>query len=257
MMPEKEEVLMELGLSINEAKVYVALVRLGANTAGKIANQCKLHRTNVYDALERLQEKGLVSFITQNDTKLFEAADPKSLPKLIEERQAKLEAIMPQLLLDKQMAKSTSAHIHEGVKAFRLMIFNILNYNKPISMFGIPKHASSTTNFVDLFHKARTAKKIMMKHLYNENATERMEHLNKMPYTEAKYLPQQFNSPISTVICGDEVLFVHWDDPFTTIRIESKPLAEVYQNYFELLYHDAKFPHEIAEAGAAKARKAK
>ncbi len=239
----KEDVLQDLGLSVNESKVFVALLNLGATTAGKIAEKCKLHRTNVYDALERLCEKGLASFILKDETKLFEAAEPQSLTRLVEERRAKLDSIMPQLLLDKQMAKKASAHIFEGMKAWRMALFNLLNYNKQVYMYGIPKFASEVSlGFIELFHKTRIARKIPMKHIYNENAKDRIKYLNSMSLTEAKYLPQQFNSPVSTIVCGKEILIMHWDDPYTFIRIENEPLAEAYRNYFELMYKQAIFP---------------
>lgn len=246
----KEEVLQELGLSINEAKVYVALLNLGATTAGKVAEKCKLHRTNVYDALERLGEKGLASYIIKDETKLFEAADPESLAKLIEERKAKLEAVMPQLLLDKQLSKKTSAHIYEGTKALKLAFYNLLKYNKPIHIYGLPKHAPEMVkSFIDLFHKTRIQKKILMQHIYNENAQERIKYLNSLDYTEAKYLPHQFDTPISTLTCGDEVLIIYWLEPLTFIRIESKQLADTYKKYFEVLYATAEIREHHSKRG--------
>ena len=236
----KEEVLQELGLSINETKVFVALLNLGATTAGKVADKCKLHRTNVYDALERLSEKGLVSHILKDETKIFEAAEPESLTRLVDERKAKLESIMPQLLLDKQLSKKTSAHIFEGVKALKLSFYNLLKYNKPIHLYGLPKHAPEMVRgFIDLFHKTRIQRKILMQHIYNENAQERIKYLNSLDYTEAKYLPHQFDTPISTLTCGDEVLIIYWLEPLTFIRIESRQLADTYKKYFEVLYKTA------------------
>jgi predicted transcriptional regulator len=240
MTATKEEVLGELGLSVNEAKVYLALLNLGATTAGKVAEQCKLHRTNVYDALERLEEKGLVSYILKEETKMFEAAEPESLSRIIDERKAKLESVMPQFMLDKQLSKKTSAHVYEGTKALKLAFYNLLKYNKPIHIYGLPKHAPEMVkNFIDLFHKTRIQKKILMQHIYNENAQERIKYLNSMGYTEAKYLPHQFDTPISTLTCGEEVLIIYWLDPMMFIRIESQQLADTYKKYFEVLYATA------------------
>ena len=65
------QLLTSLGLSKNEAKVYLALLDLGSATAGKIAEKSKVHRTNVYDALERLIEKGVVTYIFKKDIKNY------------------------------------------------------------------------------------------------------------------------------------------------------------------------------------------
>jgi len=236
----KEEVLQELGFSKNEAIVYLALLSLGSSTAGKVAEQCKLHRTNVYDALERLSEKGIVSHMIKDNTKIFEATDPNHLKQLLDEKKMHLEAVLPQLLLDKQIAAKTSAHVYEGTKALRAVLFDMLRHNETICTYGIPKIVPEITKpFIDQFHMQRIKKKIIMKHLYNENAKERIAHLNTLQYTEAKYLPEKFNTPVTTLVCGNETIIVNWDKPITFILIENKALADAYKNYFEILYSNA------------------
>ena len=90
-MEVDEKVLEEIGLSKNEAKVYLSLVYLGCTTAGKIAKHSKVPRPNVYDALERLQEKGLVSYVMKDDKKHFEASDPNALMNILKEKESKLK----------------------------------------------------------------------------------------------------------------------------------------------------------------------
>lgn len=55
--------LVKLGLTTNEATVYDCLLGLGITTAGKIIKKTHLHRNIVYDNLEKLIKKGLVSFV--------------------------------------------------------------------------------------------------------------------------------------------------------------------------------------------------
>ena len=47
-----EDILEEIGLSPNEAKIYTTLLGLGLSTVTSISNKCKLHRANVYDSLK-------------------------------------------------------------------------------------------------------------------------------------------------------------------------------------------------------------
>ena len=60
-----------LGLSNVEAKVYLALLEVGSVVANKIAEQSGIHRRTVYDALETLIEKGLVSFVIEANKKYY------------------------------------------------------------------------------------------------------------------------------------------------------------------------------------------
>ena len=58
-----EHILKELGLTHLEIKLYKFLLLDGPNHAGLISRKTGVHRRNVYDALERLIQKGLVSYI--------------------------------------------------------------------------------------------------------------------------------------------------------------------------------------------------
>ena len=50
-----------IGLSPNEVKIYLTLLRLGASKAGKIAKEAQVDRSATYDSLKRLLEKGIIS----------------------------------------------------------------------------------------------------------------------------------------------------------------------------------------------------
>jgi len=239
---DKENILRDLGLSKNESKVYLSLLTLGIVSAGKVAERCKLHRTNVYDALERLIAKGLVSYVVnKNNVKTFEATDPNKLLMLIKEKEKAVSNIMPQLLLEKQLSqKKASAQVYEGLKAFKLAEYNLLKYNEPILAYGIPAVVpDAVKSYIMGFHRERIEKKIVFKHIYNEDAKDRIKILNEMEYTEAKYLPEEFNSPVTTMICGPEVLLINWAKPLTFIRIENEQLANAYKSYFDVLYKSA------------------
>lgn len=69
------------------------------------------------------------------------------------------------------------------------MLDGFLKYNEPILVYGIPKEApEKMKTFIPHFHNRRIPQKIVMKHIYNHNAQERIKYLNTLPYTEARYL---------------------------------------------------------------------
>ena len=79
-----------------------------------------------------------------------------------------------------------------------------------------------------------------MYHIYNEDTKDRIKYLNKLSYTEAKYLPEDFSTHTNTAICGDEVMIIHWKKSPFIIHLKSKELADTYRKYFEILYKKAK-----------------
>ena len=62
--------LREAGLTEGEIKVYLALLELGSSTTGPIVDKSGISRSIIYQILEKLMEKGLVSFITKEKTSI-------------------------------------------------------------------------------------------------------------------------------------------------------------------------------------------
>ncbi len=238
----KEEILGEIGFSKNEAKVYLALVEIGSATTGEIAKKSGVHRTNVYDALEGLTRKGAVAYFLKNNIKYHEAVSPDNLMNLLKEKEWALQSIMPQLKLTHQFVNiKTDAYVYEGTKPIKNILNSFLQKKKQIMVFGVPKEAPKTFRpFLKLYHKRKAVLKIPMRHIYNYEGKERVKALNKMPYNEAKYLPQGFETPSSTHVCGDEVVMIIWGEPILTIQIRNQEMANSYKNYFELLWNIAK-----------------
>jgi HTH-type transcriptional regulator, sugar sensing transcriptional regulator len=239
---EAEKILTDLGLSQNEAKIYIELLNLKQATVVEIAKKAKIYRTNVYDSLEKLIEKGLVAYIVKEGTKLYEAANPENLLNLLKEKEIALRQILPTFMLNYSLAKkTTNTYVYEGAQAIRNTLNKFLEYKQPIYVYGIPKQAIETIGpFITDYHKKRIKEKVMMYHIYNEDAQERINYLNTVPYTEAKYLKSEFNSSISTNICGDSVALFFFSKTPLVILIENHEIASSYKKYFDLLWSVAK-----------------
>jgi sugar-specific transcriptional regulator TrmB len=80
--------MMKLGLHLNEAKAYKALVTLGQSTAKRIADLSGVPRSKVYDVLYSLEDQGLVRKVLGSDPTEFSAYPPKeAIPLLLEKIQ--------------------------------------------------------------------------------------------------------------------------------------------------------------------------
>jgi len=237
-----EEFLSDIGFSKSESKVYFALLKNGLSTASEISSATSIHRTNIYDCLERLIEKGLVNYIYKDGKKYYNGSDPNKIKDILKEREQKFYEILPKLMTFKKSSKNEEiVEIHRGMKAVRMNLYNFLRKKNPILVYGIPKIALHLMeDFILIYHKKRIKRKTIMKHIYDEDATKRIKQLNKMPYTYAKYLPNMKNSPVSTNICGDEILFILWSEIPYIIKIKSKEITGLYKNYFELLWKISK-----------------
>ena len=96
-----------IGLTRNQAEVYLALLKLGSATAQQVIKESGLHRSPVYDALEKLQEQGLVSSVVKDFKQYFQAVSPKKLYSYLEEKKQELTEAMPELEKLESMKKAT------------------------------------------------------------------------------------------------------------------------------------------------------
>ncbi|MEI7579565.1 MAG: helix-turn-helix domain-containing protein [bacterium] len=74
------------GLSEHEAKIYYALLKFGDAGASALAKRTEIGRTNVYDYLTSLINKGLVTEMEKNSRRYFTAEDPKLLEEIVNEQ---------------------------------------------------------------------------------------------------------------------------------------------------------------------------
>src|SRR3989344_5880538 len=123
-----QETLEKLGLTKNESKVYLALLDLGLTSSKNIINKTNLHRQIVYDSLNLLIEKGLVSYIIQANRKYFKVNDPKNFLEYFNKKQEEIERekeefkkILPKLEI-KQVKEEQGATVYEGNKGIKSLL---------------------------------------------------------------------------------------------------------------------------------------
>jgi len=238
----KEEILIDCGLTKNESRVYLSLLRLGSATAVEITKLSKVHRVNVYDALERLLGKGLISTVIQANKRIYEAANPSQLGKILEEKEEALNKIMPVLKEDFKSKKEKQQVYHffgpDGViQAYYMM----LDQNDTIySIGGSGLNRKYLKHRHDMFMKDLKKNKIKAKVIYYE-FTRGGILWKKDPIAEVRYMPDRFKTPCMIDLCGDLVVnLLPFEGNMMAIVIENKALADSYRQFFNFMWQFAK-----------------
>ncbi len=236
-----EEILTDLGLSSTEAKAYLTLSEIGIATAYKVSKKAKLYKSNTYDALHNLEQKGLVTKLTVDNRELYEAADPTVLLELIDEKKNRLAKIVPTIkLIQKSSATESHVRISKGNDVLKDIFYSFLEYKEPILTYGVPKVAFQFVRpWISGFHKERIRMGIRMYHIYNFEAHERVKKLYEMKHTPTRCLPKLYDSNVATLICGDDLVFVLFHPYLKMIEIHDKDMAEAYRKYFWILWKNA------------------
>lgn len=71
--------LKSLGLTSNEAKLFLTLLQTGSSSASTVAKKAGITRTTAYAALDSLRDKGLASIIETHGKQQYSAVQPEKL----------------------------------------------------------------------------------------------------------------------------------------------------------------------------------
>lgn len=238
-MVDGANALKELGLTDNEAKVYLTLLNNGPSAAGTITSKSGIHRRSVYDAIDRLIEKGLVGYMSSNNSKTYEATNPKQLLDIVKRKEDEVKSVIPSLeALYHQTKEKKETLFFRGKNGVKSIFEDQINQKKEIMIIGASSQAYETLKYyLPHYERARVSKKIKVKIIFDEQV--RKEKL-KIPLSETRFLKQGFSGPTATNIYGDSVALIIWTENPYAILIKDKDIAESYKTYFEIMWKTAK-----------------
>ena len=105
-----------LGLSEKSARIYIALLQLGAGTVQDLAHRTGIVRTTCYQLIDELERKGLLSATRSGKRAVYVAESPDVLITNAEQSLSRARALIPSLshLLEGN-SKRPIIEIHDGI----------------------------------------------------------------------------------------------------------------------------------------------
>jgi len=235
------EVLTRLGLSNNEIKVYLVLIDSGSSLAGNLAKKTNLHRRQVYDALNRLIHKGLVSYTVKSGKKTFKSVHPERILNIAMERVEEIQKILPEINKKFDSVKTKIlCEVYEGVEGLKSVMEMILKERKEWLTIGSTGKAPIILPFyLEQFARKRVKLRIKRKILIadTKEGREYYKMLKKQDLTQTKFLPKEIQQPQTIWIFGNKVaiILVSLEYPVVFL-IDNKEIAHSYREYFDLLW---------------------
>ncbi len=239
------ETLTSIGLTKGEADVYLTLLKLGNTSSGSIIKESKVSRSKVYDVLERLKQKGLVSSVIKENVQYFEAADPKRILDYLqlkkEDIEAKIESSrkivqdlnkLKSLQLEKQEAKVYTGI--EGLKTAYNEILEELQEGDEYLAFGLGLKEikdEAVSLFLRKFHLRRAEKKVDARIIMHPDTGDFMNKFSGLGYYQYRFSESRF--PTNIAVWKDSVLTLVWEDKPVAFIIRSRQVAQKYKDYFE------------------------
>lgn len=240
--------LIQLGLSRNEAEVYLALVRYRDADAHQLIKETKFHKKIVYDNLQRLIDKGLAAFIIKEGRRVFSLAPPHMLSAYVEEQEREVEqrkklAVKLKKEIDsatKYMPEKQEAAVYSGIQAVKAFYNEVLQA-EPYYVIGAPQESVEIMGelFWDVHHLKRKEKKQKAYLLLNHSLLA-WGSTQKNNYTELRYFKQDFEPQTEIHIQADVVATIIWTHEPVVFKIQSESAADSYRRYFDLLWKKSK-----------------
>lgn len=247
-------ILEELGFTKGEIKVYLALLGLGNTSTGPLILKSKVSRSKVYEILERLKEKGLVTESIRENTKYFQSTSPKRILDYIEQKQQKIEnekssfqELLPQLLeKEKSVHEKQEARVYvgfEGVKTFYAEALDQLSRADEylvITQDRLHWEHPAFSTFIKNLNQKRLEKKLRTKVIYNASL---------VPFKERKDFPDNayfemrslvMELPLGLIIFRDTVAISSWLPTPRVFSIICKDVASQYRRFFYEMWKKAK-----------------
>ncbi|MBW2990631.1 hypothetical protein KY348_02910 [Candidatus Woesearchaeota archaeon] len=248
-----ESVLREIGLTGSEIKVYLALLELGDSTRSDIVNKSKITGSKMYELLEKLQQKGLVSIYLKNKVKHFKPVNPKQILNYLEDKKQSIteiekqtKEILPSLLLQfNSSKKEQEVELLTGLKGLEII------FREQVEMLrkGETCYVIGGTNgmdenviiaFFQKIHELREDKKIKTKMLYNmrqKKAASKNYSTKRYAGTTTRFI--EHTSPVSINIYKDRTVIIIFSKKISAIHIKSQDVSNSFLEYFNILWKQA------------------
>ena len=238
--------LTSLGLSEKESLVYLALIELGEVGSSKIIKKAGLHGQYVYDALNKLEKKGLIQHVIKRGRKKFMAKSPNVLVNLIARQQLLAEETAKTIQSLALIPEEQKSEIFVGSESYTINEFALINRAPEgcqlLVIGGQGDHfAEEMGKDIEKYEKIRVQKKILVRYLGSQEQSQELENSKKTrKYFEYKILPGLFTGLVNTNIWPEILNFNIYGEPVTSFVVYNKEIADSYRQFFEVLWKMAK-----------------
>lgn len=246
-----EEILNKVGLNGQEARTYLALLKLQESQTGELCNETNIASSKIYKLLDSLMKKGLVNYRVQNNVKVFMPAPPETLSELFLEKENKLKQerseineLIANLKTEKPEESYSKYKYYEGFVNVKSMwheinsILPTLDKNGKIKIYTAQKGAyERMVGFYNEYHKLRNKLKLKEQMIFPPHEKELAKKREKQG-SEIRFM--NLKNDAEWGIIGDKFFmqYITGDTP-RGFLIHDKKFAETFEQVFDSVWEQA------------------
>ncbi len=240
--------LKDIGLSDNEAKVYLAMLELGPAPVAEIAAKAGVNRPTAYLQIESLKKMGLANIQHKNKKTLYAAESPEQLGTLLEKQRFAIETkekeikkIFPELeKLFQSYGARPNVRLFEDKDVIERIRQEVLKSKEKTlrAIFSLDEvHSFLPDETREKGSEARVQKKIFSKAIYTSSQGDILKKNDEVRLRESKYVPpDKLNISFDLTIFDDTVAITSFKKKLFCTVIKHKEIAESFKNLFDLIW---------------------
>lgn len=241
-----KEILREIGLTEGEIRVYTSLISLGKSSTGAIMDKSGISSSKVYLILEKLIEKGLVSFIVENNVKKFQPANPNTIIEFIRKKKETLQELenkSQELVEDinSMLGKyeEETAQVYRGFKGIETAFTRMVEETDEGEEHLFFSHAEEelaeeVVMFFKRIKEKRLERKIKTRGIVHPRLKKAFQTQVKEKYYKIKFSEITPATPMT--IGKNSILMTLWGKEPMCIEIRSKRMVNKYKEHFEEIW---------------------
>lgn len=211
------------------------MLKRGNANIMQLAKQTGRHRTHIYDTIEKLKEKGLISESVTDNKKVFIASDPRNILDYLKEKEEKAKVIVESLKKLQNLPKEdVIVETFKGKSGLKSVLRDILREKKDYVGYGAGSLFGKILPVFYKYYRNQSKKLGIGLRLIFKKGVKTPSPRKKL---RMRYL--DYVSPSTTFIYSNKVLIIIWEPTPTAVRITSKQTANSYKSYFEVLWKSA------------------
>lgn len=244
-----EELLREIGLTEGEIRVYLALLKLGKTTTGPIMKNSKISSSKIYLILDRLIEKGLVTYSVENDVRQYENTSPEMILTYLNEKQKKIEeqkekslAFINSLKSIRSKEEEDTAKVYKGIKGIKLvhdkMLEDLKSGDEYLVICAPPEAGEKLRVYWKDHNERRIKKKIKMKIIVDYGHPQ-IPDFKKYKYTQVRVLKPDVKTPAWIFVYNNIIVMATVTGSTILFQIKNKSIADSYREFFKVMWREA------------------
>lgn len=251
-----EKTLGELGLSGTQSALYLALLKRKKVTVLDLFRETGIQRPTIYDALETLEQFGLITRIVEGAKKFILPNHPKNIDIYLAKKQKLAEELLPTLadIYNAHSPLPPKIRFFQGEEGLKKLTGVILTSKEKVIRTIADYEENIQKPFTKKFQrnlwKTRTQKHIFGHILYSQKSIELLSQnpdyneIGNIRYNrEVRILPKEVDLSILYTIVDDNVLFWSSKEEGYSFHIQSPSYANSLKSLFDFLWvQSEKFP---------------